>query len=132
MFAIKAAIVHQNLKIQFYNQIKMNASITESKRTRKMPEVKVNKELLFYLNQIAGEYMDTNHPKPCAKLPGYSKQYSGATRKLHLSLSFYQINWKQSIENKISDLNNSIELSKKAKYSSNLSCIKIKAAKQII
>ncbi|KAF7677271.1 hypothetical protein TCON_2642 [Astathelohania contejeani] len=88
---IKAASVHQELKIIFYNQIKMNTSITGFQRTRKVPEAKVDKELFVSLNQIAGEYMVTNPPKPCAKLQGFSKQYSDATRKLHLSLSFHQI-----------------------------------------
>ncbi|KAF7682498.1 hypothetical protein TCON_2276, partial [Astathelohania contejeani] len=60
---IKAANVHQELKIIFYNQIKMNTSITGFQRTRKVPEAKVDKELLFSLNQIAGEYMVTNPPK---------------------------------------------------------------------
>ncbi|KAF7683102.1 hypothetical protein TCON_1690 [Astathelohania contejeani] len=41
-------------------------------------------------------------------------------------------NWKQGIENKISALNNSIELLKKAKDRSKLSGIEIKAVKQMI
>ncbi|KAF7679718.1 hypothetical protein TCON_2487, partial [Astathelohania contejeani] len=54
---IKAASVHQELKIIFYNQMQINTSITGFQRTRKVPEAKVDKELLLSLNQIAGEYM---------------------------------------------------------------------------
>ncbi|KAF7680954.1 hypothetical protein TCON_2429, partial [Astathelohania contejeani] len=130
-FTIKAANVHQELKTLFHNQMKMNISITGFQRTRKVPEAKVDKELLFYLNQIAREYMVINPPKTMCEVARILQTVQWCCQEASLKPKLPS-NWKQSIENKMSALNNSIELLKKAKDRSKLSGIKIKAAKQVM
>ncbi|KAF7673141.1 hypothetical protein TCON_2762 [Astathelohania contejeani] len=109
--------------------MKMNTSITEFQRTRKVPEAKVDKELLLSLNRIAGEYMVTNPPKTMCEVARILQTVQWCYQEASLKPK-RPSNWKQSIENKISALNNSIELLKKAKDRSKLSGIEIKAAKQ--
>ncbi|KAF7682419.1 hypothetical protein TCON_2351 [Astathelohania contejeani] len=60
---IKDASVHQELKTLFHSQMKMDTSITGFQRTQKVPEAKIDKKLLFSLNQFAEKYMVTNSPK---------------------------------------------------------------------
>ncbi|KAF7682971.1 hypothetical protein TCON_1821, partial [Astathelohania contejeani] len=130
-FTIKAVSIHQELKTLFHNQMKMNASITGFQRTRKVPEAKIDKKLLFSLNQIAGEYMVTNPPKTMCEVARILQTVQWCYQEASLKPKLPS-NWKQSIENKISALNNSIELLKKAKDRSKLSGIEIKAAKQVM
>ncbi|KAF7682989.1 hypothetical protein TCON_1799 [Astathelohania contejeani] len=96
-----------------------------------MPEIKVDKELLFPPNQIAGAYMVTNPPKTMCEVARILQTVWWCYQEASLKPKLLS-NWKQSIENKIYALNNSVELSKKAKDRSKLSGIEIKAAKQVM
>ncbi|KAF7682555.1 hypothetical protein TCON_2222 [Astathelohania contejeani] len=111
--------------------MKMDASITGFQMTRKVPEIKVNKELIFDLNQIAGEYMVTNPPKTMCEVARILKRAQWCYQEASIKPILLS-NWKQSIKNKIATLNNSIELLKKAKDRCKLSGINIKSAKQIM
>ncbi|KAF7682556.1 hypothetical protein TCON_2223 [Astathelohania contejeani] len=55
--------VYMKLKIKFLNKIKSNPTITEFQSTRKIPEVKVNRNILLVLNHIAEEHILTNPPR---------------------------------------------------------------------
>ncbi|KAF7684297.1 hypothetical protein TCON_0509 [Astathelohania contejeani] len=111
--------------------MKMNTSITIFQRTQKVPEIMLDKILLFSINQIAGEYMVTNPPKTMCEVASLLQTVQWCYQEALFKPKLIS-NRKQSIKNKISALNNSIMLLKKGKDRSKLSGIKIKAVKQIM
>ncbi|KAF7682577.1 hypothetical protein TCON_2200 [Astathelohania contejeani] len=84
----KSASIHQKLKTLFHNRIKINANITKFLITRKVPEVKVDKKLLFSLNQIAGKYMVTNLLKTMCEVARIHQTVQWCHQELHISLCF--------------------------------------------
>ncbi|KAF7683445.1 hypothetical protein TCON_1349 [Astathelohania contejeani] len=77
--------VYRELKIKFLNKIKSNPTITEFKGTRKIPEVKINRDIISALNHITGEHIVTNPPRTMSMLQGFFKLCSGVIKRRPLS-----------------------------------------------